>query len=59
MKLGTRFRFGKEASDQSSDDRTTDPEQGGHYESEMLRTRHYSACYQTDKEPNNDGPNDV
>jgi hypothetical protein len=59
VKLGTWFGFGKNARDQSSDDRATDAEQCGHYESEVLRTRHYGACDQTDKEPDNNGPKDV
>ena len=59
VKLRTWFGFGKNAGDQSPNDRATDPKQRGHYESEMLRTRHYSAGDQTNEEPDNDGPNDV
>ena len=59
MKRGTWFRFGKQASDQSADDGTTNTEQRGHYETEMLYPRHDRACDQTDDETDNDVPNDV
>jgi hypothetical protein len=59
MKSGTRFRFGKQTSDQSSDDGATDTEQRGHYETEMLHARHDPACDQTDNETDNDVPKDV
>jgi hypothetical protein len=59
MKRRTRFRFGKQASDQSADDGTTDTDQCRHYETEMLSARHDRACNQPDDEANNDVPNDV
>jgi len=59
MKRRTRFRFGKQASDQSADDRAADTNQRRHYETEMLSARHDRECNQTDDETNNDVPNDV
>jgi hypothetical protein len=59
MKCGTWFRFGKQASDESADDRATDTEQSSQYETEMLYARHDRACDQTDDETDNDVPNDV
>jgi hypothetical protein len=59
VKLRTWLRSGKQASDQSPDDRATDAEQRSHYESEMLRTRHYGPCDQANDEPDNYGPNDM
>ena len=59
MKLGTWFRFGKQASDQTADDRATDAKQNCHYENEMLRAWHDGACNEPDNETDNDGPNDV
>ena len=59
MKRGTWFRFGKQASDQSANDRATDTKQRGQYEAEMLNARHNSACDETDDETDNDVPNDV
>jgi hypothetical protein len=59
MKRGTGFRFGKQARDQSADDRPTDTDQRRHYETEMLSTRHNSACDQPDDEADNNVPNDV
>jgi len=54
VKRRTWLRFGKQASDQSPDDRATDAEQRGHYESEMLRTRHYGSCDQANYKPDNE-----
>ena len=36
MKRGAWFRFGKQAANESADDRTTDAEQSRHDETEML-----------------------
>src|SRR5436190_4145096 len=59
MKRRTWLRFGKQSADQSADDRPSDPKQRGHYETEMLRTRHDGTCDQTDDETDNDVRNDV
>ena len=59
MKRRTRFRFGKQASDQSADDRATDTDERRHYETEMLSARHDRACDQPYDETDNDVPNDV
>jgi hypothetical protein len=59
MKRGTWFGFGKEAADQSADDRPTDAKQGGQYETEMLCARHNGARDQPNDEADNNVPNDV
>jgi hypothetical protein len=59
MKRRTRLRFGEQPADQSSGDRTSDPKQRGHYEAEMLCTRHDGARNQTDDETDDDVPDDV
>ena len=59
MKRRTRFRFGKQACDQSADDRATDTDQRRHYETEMLSARHNRACNQSDDKTDNDVPNEV
>jgi hypothetical protein len=50
MKRRTWFRFGKQASDQSANDRATDTDQPGHDETELLSARHNRACNQSDDE---------
>ena len=59
MKRRARLRFGEQPADQSAYNRATDSKQRSHYETKVLRTRHYGARNQTDDEPDNDGPNDV
>jgi hypothetical protein len=59
MKRRTRFRFGKQAADQSADDRATDTEQRGNDETEILSAGHDRACNQPDDETDNDVPNEV
>ena len=59
MKRGTWFGFGKEAANQSADDRPTDAKQGGQYEPEMLCAGHKRACNQPDDKADNNVPNDV
>ena len=54
MKRRTRLRFGKQAADQSTDDRAADAKQRRHYESEVLRARHDGACDPTDDETDDD-----
>lgn len=43
MKRGAWFRFGKQAANESADDRTTDTEQSRHNQTEVLYTRHDGA----------------
>jgi len=59
MKRGAWFRSGKQASDQSADDRTADAEQSRHDETEMLYSRHDGAREQPNYEADNNVPNDV
>ena len=59
MKRGAWLRLGKQATDQSADDRATDAEESRHDETEMLYARHNSACDQTDDETDDDVPDDV
>ena len=59
MKRRTRLRFREQPADESTDDRADYPEQRGHYETEMLRTRHDGAGNQTDDETDDDVPDDV
>jgi len=59
MKRRTGLRLGKQPSDKPPYNRATDSKQRSHYETKVLRTRHYGARDQTDNEPDNDGPNDV
>src|SRR5207237_10451957 len=59
MKRRTRFGFGKQASDQSADDRAADTDQRRHYEPELLSARHNRACDQPDDETDNDVPADI
>ena len=59
MKRGAWLRPGKQAGNQSADDRATDAEDRRHDETEMLYAWHDSACEQPDYEADNDVPNDV
>ena len=59
MKRRPGFRFGKQTADQSPDDRATDSEERGHYETEMLCARHDGPRDQTDDKTDNDVPDDV
>ena len=59
MKRRARFRLGKQAADQSTDDRAGDPKHRGHYETEMLGARHDGARDQTNDKTDNDVPDDV
>ena len=59
MKCRTGLRFGKQSADQSAQNGTTDAQEGGHYETELLRARHDGPSDQTDDETDDDGPNNV
>jgi hypothetical protein len=59
MKRGAWFRFGKQAANQSADDRTADAEKSRHDETDVLYSRHYGARDQPNYEANNNVPNDV
>ena len=59
MKCGTWFRFGKQAANQSTDDRTADAENSRHDETEVLYSRDNAPREQPNYEADNDVPNDV
>ena len=44
VKSRTWLRFGEQSADQSTDNRSTDPKQRCHYESEVLGPGHNGAC---------------
>ena len=59
MKRGAWFRSGKQAANQSADDRTADAEKSRHDETEVLYSGHNGARDQPNYEADNNVPNDV